>query len=282
MNMNNQEGLQKSKKIWIGYPDVKGLHSKMETLMVTQKDHRPTNILLVGESNNGKSLALKKFVLDHPSYVNEERKLIIPVIFVECPPEPNEKRFYDSILSAINAPFKPNEKTENKYYRVLHLLKETDVRILIIDEIHNLTTGSALKQRTFMNVIKYISNEFKISIVCSGTPKALNVFNTDSQLANRFKPFVLKRWEMSKEFIQLLLSFEKEFALPTEKQFVTREVAAKILLKSDGLIGEISEIMELCADHILQHGITEPTIEVLDSIDYLSPQDRYKILRHGS
>lgn len=252
----------------------------MDDLLNNSKSHRPKSILLVGDSNNGKSLALKKFRDDNPSYLTDDKELIIPVLYVEAPPEPVEKRFYDEILGAMNAPVKPNEKTEVKFHRIQHLLKTTKVKVLIIDEIHNLTAGSAMKQRVFLNILKYLSNVYDISFVCAGIREALNVFGSDSQLSNRFAPYELRKWVMSPDFQRLLLSFEKRLNTNLEVSFINKEITQKILVMSDGLIGEVSEIMNLYYKFIEEHNLGYPDVEILDRIDYYPPDVRYKVFRH--
>lgn len=266
--------------IWIGYPGVKELHSKMNDLLNNSKSHRPKSILLVGDSNNGKSLALKKFRDDNPSYLTDDKELIIPVLYVEAPPEPVEKRFYDEILGAMNAPVKPNEKAEVKFHRIQHLLKTTKVKVLIIDEIHNLTAGSPMKQRVFLNILKYLSNVYDISFVCAGIREALNVFGSDSQLSNRFAPYELRKWVMSPDFQRLLLSFEKRLNVNPEVSFINKEITQKVLVMSDGLIGEVSEIMNLYYKFIEENNLKDPDVEILDRIDYYPPDIRYKVFRH--
>ncbi|WP_394350819.1 TniB family NTP-binding protein [Elizabethkingia argenteiflava] len=56
----------------------------------------------------------------------------------------------------------------------MHLLKELEVKVLIIDEINHVLAGTISKQRLFLNVIKYLSNELNIPLVCSGTKLAFN------------------------------------------------------------------------------------------------------------
>ncbi|NAW50117.1 hypothetical protein GNY06_01505 [Elizabethkingia argentiflava] len=45
---------------------------------------------------------------------------------------------------------------------------------MIIDEINHVLAGTISKQRLFLNVIKYLSNELNIPLVCSGTKLAFN------------------------------------------------------------------------------------------------------------
>jgi Bacterial TniB protein len=47
--------------------------------------------------------------------------------------------------------------------------------MLMIDEIHNIISGSVSRQRQFLNVLKYLSNDLQIPLVTFGTQDALRV-----------------------------------------------------------------------------------------------------------
>ena len=151
-NSSTEERIQYSKEFkWIGYTKAKTILDKMFDLTTYPKGHRMPNLLLVGESNNGKTALLKKFCRSHQSYVDEKTaKLKCPVLMIQSPPEPDEKRFYNAILNSILAPTKTSEKIENRQNRVIHLLKELEVKVLIIDEIHHVLAGTISKQRLFI------------------------------------------------------------------------------------------------------------------------------------
>ena len=72
---------------------------------------------------------------------------------------------------------------------VLQVLKRLNVRILIIDEVHNLLAGTTAIQREFLNLLRFLGNQLKIPIVCVGTREAYFAIRSDDQLENRFEPF---------------------------------------------------------------------------------------------
>jgi len=262
---------------WIGYSQSKTILKKMEDCMNYPKCHRMPNILLVGDSNNGKTAILSKFKKQFIAYIDEDTKKVInPVVMIQAPPEPDEKRFYNAILEVLFAPYKTSEKVEVKYMRVKKLLVELEVKILIIDEIHHVLAGAPSKQRKFLNVIKHLSNDLQIPIVCSGTKLAFNVIQTDQQLANRFEPRVLKRWANDIEFKRLLLSFERILPLKKESNLIENSMTSKILNLSDGLIGEVAKILELSAILAIESGEEKITKAIVDKIDYIPSSKRNK------
>lgn len=280
LNYSDDERILSVKKSkWIGYNSAVKIHKKLEDLRDYPKTLRMPNLLLVGDSNNGKTVLLTRFAESNNSYIDEiTQELILPVLIIQAPPEPDEKRFYNSILENLYAPYKNSEKIESRQQRVIHLLKKIQLKILIIDEIHHLLAGTLSKQRTFLNVIKYLSNELKISIVCSGTREAFNAIQTDPQLANRFEPKILSKWQFDEDYLRLLASFEKILPLKEPSNLIEKSIANAILMKSEGLLGEIAKILELSTILAIETGIEKINKNIIDNIDYVSPSDRKKMI----
>ena len=202
------------------------------------------NLLIVGETNNGKTAMLSRFVRQHPPQEgNGDVASGIPVIAMEAPPVPDERRFYAEILRQVFAPFRASKPAGQLQYEVLRLLATVEVKLLIIDEIQHVLAGPLLKQRQFLNVIKHLGNELQIPIVAAGTQDAFNAIQTDPQLANRFEPLVLRRWTMGEDYLRLLASFEVALPLEHRSGLVEPALALNILSLSEGTIGEISALL---------------------------------------
>ena len=86
-----------------------------------------------------------------PVSTRQIQVLLNPVLLIQAPPEPDERRFYNAILEALFAPTQTNEKIDSRSSRVKTLLIDLDVKILMIDEIHHVLAGSPAKQRLFLN-----------------------------------------------------------------------------------------------------------------------------------
>src|SRR5450755_234636 len=218
---------------WIRYPLADRIAAKLEELLLLPKTHRMPNLLIVGETNNGKTALLSRFrfVRQHPPQEgNGEVASGIPVIAMEAPPVPDERRFAS----------KPEGQLQ---YEVLRLLATVEVKLLITTRYSTCSRGPLLKQRQFSNVIKHQGNELQIPIVAAGTQDAFNAFQTDPQLANRFEPAVLHRWTMGEDYLRLLASFEVALPLEHRSGLVEPALALKILSLSEGTIGEISALL---------------------------------------
>ena len=73
----------------------------------------------------------------------------------------------------------------------LRLLRAAGVRVLVIDELHNVLAGRGDVRREFLNLIRFLGNELRIPLVGVGTREAYLAIRSDDQLENRFEPFTL-------------------------------------------------------------------------------------------
>ena len=174
-------------EILLNYPAATELHKRLKRLFDMPKRTRMGNLLIVGESNNGKSTVVQQFQERHGQpYVNEDDQAVKPVIIAQAPPTADEKSLHLSILKHFHAPHRMTAPVTELRYQVIHLFRLCHTRMLIIDEVHSLLAGTVRKQSEVMNTIKLLCNELQIPIICVGTREAVNVLHTDPQHASRF------------------------------------------------------------------------------------------------
>lgn len=264
---------------WIGYPNSKLIMDKMDELVNLPIINRMPNMLLIGDTNNGKSAILNRFISRHPKHIDAEKETIIrPVFFIQAPPVPDEGRFYNTILEEAFVPHKKHDRVDRKQILVLNVLKTLNVKVLVIDEIHHILTGTINKQRIFLNVLKYLSNELKISIIGAGIKEAYYAINADSQLGNRFQLTVLPKWDLNEDYLRLLATFEQMLPLKKPSNLIDITMASKIMALSQGTIGEISNLLKEATKTALKIGEEKITLKTLDKANYIPPSERKKQL----
>lgn len=134
--------------------------------------------------------------------------------------------------------------------------------------------GNSLRQKWFLNVIKYLGNELKIPIVAVGTQDAFNALSTDPQVANRFEPAVLPRWHYDREFLRLLMSFEQVLPLRKESHLVDSAIANRLFGMSEGTIGELSPLVNRAAVRAIRTGAERITLKLLEDLKWTAPSKR--------
>jgi Bacterial TniB protein len=260
---------------WIRYTRAKQVLAKLESLLTHPKQHRMPNLLLVGDTNNGKTLLVNRFEKLHPEREHPDGdRLCLPVLYIQAPPVPDEARFYNTILEKLGAPYRSADRIDKKQFQSIRILSKIETRILIIDEIQHILAGNQNKQRNFLNTIKYLGNELQIPIVGVGTKDAFNAIQTDPQLSNRFEPAILPRWEMNDEYLKLLASFERMIPLRKPSKLAEKDLALKVLNLSEGTIGEVSSLLGKAAVKAIETGGESISTKLIDSLDWTRPSER--------
>lgn len=264
---------------WIGYPKAKQILAKLEDLLIYPRTHRMPNLLVVGDTNNGKTMLAQRFMNLHPADDNPDGEgIIAPVLLVQAPPVPDEGRFYNAILEMLFAPYRPSERIDKKQFQVIKLLRYIGLKVLVIDEIHHILAGNMNRQKAFLNVIKYLGNELQISIVGVGTKDAFRALQTDPQLSNRFEPVTLPRWEMDHDFQRLLASFERMLPLKQPSGLAQQELASTLFAMSEGYIGELSRLLSDASALAIKSGTEQISAKLLQQLDWTPPSRRKRQL----
>jgi len=155
------------------------------------------------------------------------------------------------------------EPADAKLRRLQRILQDLQTKMIILDEFQHALAGTPIRQRKFLNGLKYLGNELEISIVVSGTPDGLNALQTDQQIANRFEPVFLPKWRHGEEFLRLLASIEKVLGLKYPSGLTCEYFCSRILEESEGTIGEVMRLMRMLAEQAIRTGVEKITEDAL-------------------
>lgn len=265
---------------WITYRRAEAALCAMEELLTFPKRTRMPNLLLVGPTNNGKTMIVEKFRRAHPpvaASTTEDGTANVPVLKVQMPAGPDESRFYGAILEEIGFPHMLSDRVAKRQDAAVRMMRETRVGVLVIDEVHNLLSGSRLQQRRLLNLLRWLGNELQIPLVAVGTAEALHAVQSDDQLANRFEPVGLPPWRNGEEYLQLLSTLEAVLPLRRSSQLVKPVLAEKILAAAEGILGEIVSIVTRAAVRAVTSGTEAITAKLIDESGFISPSQRRRV-----
>ncbi|QID19361.1 AAA family ATPase [Nitrogeniibacter mangrovi] len=254
---------------WIGYTRAHEALDTLEDLLIHPRTHRMPNLLLVGESGNGKSTVVEKFCERHPVIQQPAGDPVLPVAIMNMPSEPVETRFWTELLLALKIAHRDSDPVQRKKNQAHSVLTYVQCRMLVIDEIHNLLYGHARQQRHFLGVLKNLSNDLRLPIVAVGTRDAIRALHTDTQLSSRFEAFGLPRWQLDKDFLRLLASFERILPLVHPSNLIERELAIKLHGMCGGTIGSLARILKRAAIHAIRDRSDKITTKTLEQIGWV-------------
>jgi len=265
---------------WITYARAEEALLQLHDLLTFPKRTRMPNLLLVGPTNNGKTMILEKFRRSHPATAasaTEHGAANVPVLMVQMPAAPDEARFFSAILKALNLPDMLPARAPKRQDAAVRVLDETAVRLLIIDEVHNILAGSRLHQRRLLNLLRWLGNELQIPLVAAGTAEALHAVQSDDQLANRFEPLILPRWTDGAQYRQLLGTLEVLLPLRRPSHLAKPALARKILASAEGVLVEVLTIVTRAATRAIATGVEAITVEVVDETGFIPPSQRRRM-----
>lgn len=265
---------------WIGYTGATDALRRLESLLAGPVKQRMPNLLIVGPTNNGKSMLVEKFRRLHPPNPGSRdlRLPPLPVVVMQMPAEPSPTRFYTALLTAADTPDRPGSPTRPRVAEMERTaswwLSGMGTRMLIIDELHNVLAGNAPRRREFLNLLRFLGNQLRICVVGVGTHEAYLAIRSDDQLENRFEPLILPRWTPDEQTCSLLASFAASFPLRRPSPIGTPEMAGYLLSRTEGTIGELTQLLTAAATVAIASGEEAINAITLRLADYLGPTDR--------
>lgn len=254
---------------WIDYPRAREALQELERLLRSPERTRMPGLLIHGESNIGKSMIIQKFLRTHSSgEFNVMTGLLqVDILAVEMPPAPQERRLYGQLLMALNAPYRPGDRLASVEQTALALLRKVGLRMIVVDEVHNLLAGSAREQRAALNLLKFLSNQLRCAIVVVGTRDALAAMQSDEQIVSRFPGLELPRWRENEDFRGFLAGFERQLPLKQASKLAdSRAMVSLVMSATGGVTGKIGALLSRAAEAAIRTGKECITAELLQSV----------------
>lgn len=250
---------------WIDYPRASEALNRLLRLLHTPERQRMPCMMLHGPSNIGKTLIIAKFLREHPPLFDEQRGVEKrQIIALQMPATPDQARFYRALLFELGAPQAARTTLAALEQLARELLRRMALRMLVVDEVHHLLAGSYREQRASLNLLKYLANDLRISIVAVGTDDAPVALQTDLQMSSRFTPLELPRWSECDEFRGLLGAFEQVLPLRHSSDLQQRAFVQLLVAASGGLLGDVSRILNAAAEQAILDSSEKITLRHLE------------------
>ena len=262
---------------WLPYPRAEALLDKLEMLLSEPRRPRMPNLLIYGPTNNGKTTILRRFLKAHPvDRSPTETSDHVPVLYALLPPVPDERAFYDELLSKFATPISRSDRTTDKRRQVVNLMRHTRVKILVLDEIQDVLAGDSKRHLAILQVLKWLGNVLEIPIVAAGIESAYNAISLEAQLSNRFGHFELSRWKCDDEFGELLANFESVLPLRQRSCLANEELKRMCFDLSEGILGELGDLLRSAAREALLHRQEKITRTTLRELEWVKPSLRHQ------
>lgn len=260
---------------WIAYARAEAVLAALEDFLTFPQRTRMPNLLLVGATNNGKTMIVEKFKRAYPRIdppPGSDGVANIAVVKMQMPPAPDERRFFTAIMESLGVASMSGEAGTT-----VRLLRAVGARMLVIDELHSILSGARDRQRRLLNALRWIGNELQIPLVGVGTAEALQAIRSDDQLVNRFEPLPLPLWRDGEEYRRLLATLEAILPLRRPSGLSQTKLASKILAASEGVLGEIIALVTRSAVLAVQTGAESISAKLIDQAGFIPPSERRRV-----
>lgn len=239
---------------WVHTPHTKAAFQWMEYLLRSGRSIRPTCLQLISESGMGKTATLQTFAASHAVQATEDPlRLQRPVLFAECKPDPGGAAgVRHAILRSAWPGAKYFQCTELEVDMTLHT---QGVRLLLIDELGELTkSGRAFHQKA-LSELKRISNILRINIVASTVLNLAHVLDIDPQFASRFKrKITLPPWSLSQDLRNFVYGLECNLPFSKRSFLDGPKLLPWLAQYGEGNTKEIVDLIRLAALYALDAG----------------------------
>lgn len=192
-------------------------------------------------------MLLRKFQRDHAMPFDAANGVLrLPVVLTLMPEDPTEEAFYVQVLKAIGAPVSPPIRRNRISARetAFRLLRELGTCMLMIDEINSILVGSARQQRYFIQLLRFLSNELQVALVCAGVPEARMALFADPQLRSRFAEAALQPWTAGPELAALMALLVQDLPLRKPSPIDSGKLRRLLVERSGGITQSICRALE--------------------------------------
>ena len=249
---------------WIGFSRAKFALERLQFLCDHPPSTRPPGLAIYAHSGMGKTMLVEKFRRTNPPTVDTVAGAeTVPVISISLSSKPSERRIYAQLLSSSGASLRAMTLVEMEV-RALLILKQLKVRVIVIDEVHNLLAGSPREQRVILQLFRHLSNELKASLVLLGIADAREAIAGDTQLSRRLDQMALPRWKADEEFQSLVVAILR--SLPLRRPSVLSAQSLRTLARAtDGITAKVFSMLNELAVEAVQSRKEQITDEDVES-----------------
>jgi len=236
-------------KRWIEHRPASVLLEMLDEVFDQPSSERMENLLILGESGMGKTALVNAFERRHAVPWDEAHGLQKrPVLVVLMPPDPTEAALFAQVLAALGMPPSMAGPASSWSREVaFRVLREVGTRVLVLDEINSVLAGTPRQQRLFLQLLRFVSNELRVALVCTGVPEARHALMSDAQLRSRFAEVELGAWTACADLQELVNRVVQGFPLRRPSPVDGVKVRRLLVERSGGITLHIYRALERAA-----------------------------------
>src|SRR5450830_246631 len=192
---------------WVNYPEVQSIRGVIRAVYEMPPKIQAQCVLISGAPGMGKTSLFKRVESDLESLLKRTQDPHGYISF-SLSPDPTLSGFEETISEALGVSFGKTRGglIPQSFHRLVQLRK---IRMVLIDEVHNLLNANKVDQRKNLAFFRALSSPpLSLSIAAFGTEDAVYSVSSDEQLARRFQMYKLPRWKENESLRSFLAAYE--------------------------------------------------------------------------
>ena len=137
----------------------------------------------------------------------------------------------------------------------------------MIDEIDSILVGSARQQRHFLQLLRFMSNELPVAIVCAGVPEARFALLSDPQLHSRVADIALEPWAAGPELQAVVSMLVQGLPLRQPSPVDSVKLRRPLIARSRGITLSICRAAERAGAVAIRNGQERIELSVLEDAE---------------
>ncbi|WDH32411.1 TniB family NTP-binding protein [Pseudomonas chlororaphis] len=217
---------------WVNYPQVSAIRAAVRAVYEMPLKTQSQSILVSASAGMGKTSLLEKIESDL-EVLRKRREAYRGYISFSLSSNPTMRELENRISEALGVSIgRVRNGTVPETFCQLSRLR--NVRLMLIDEVHNLLLVGRVDQRKNLAFFRALSSPpMSLSIIAFGTDDAFHAISSDAQLERRFQTYELPRWRENDNFRKFLATYESSLPLKKPSE-LWRQDCVKFLLSVTG------------------------------------------------
>lgn len=256
-------------RVFVQTDDTKAAFVALEDCMKAAPNTKPRGVVIVGDSDTGKSRTMTAFRDAHPPTANPEHEYADhPVLYIKAPDDPNPVVFLKKLLEELGFPVNYNAQAADVRAYTVRMLRLCRVGTVIVDEFRDIgNERMSAKLIDFFVFLKNLINEVERPFVVGGTRSVENMVASDPQLAGRLNQKIELRPFKIAEFVKVLLAFELMLPLRRDSAFREDErLIQQLYSMSGGYIGRLNAFLHDACQVAIESGEEKIFLSTLDRV----------------
>lgn len=249
----------------IQYPKFKEILQQAHWMFLEPPTIRSRGLIVQADCNNGKTALA--YLMDRRFQPLDEG-MGPCAISISMSGVRDARTVYGRILDKLGGPVRVSHKISDRERVVLSLLERVHCRLLILDEVQDLTFGSERDQQRVLQAIKTLMNALRMPVLALGTSKVGHWFRSDPHLAARFSETSLPSWKADKTLATFLATYERYLPLKLPSDLAERDKVIFLAKCSGGLLGAIVARIQNAALMALAQGEEAITLAHLQAAEF--------------